>query len=322
MVAPTFEEATAIETVDAHTYTANLRDEWSIGSVPHGGYVTSLFMLVATRHFNTTLAKQKQPHTITLHVEFLRRTQVGPGTFTVRDVKLGRQTSTIQVTLVQDGRDEVTAFLTNSNIHTESGLTAQTNWRMEPAPAPVDLSKLREGTDAQWQLMKQLPFANFRKATQRIKFHFPKAGPPHRSIGDEWITFQSGEKFTNESLGMVSDTWPQLIENYREISPYDIQGKPMDQATNGPPIIPSGATYWFPTLLLNLDVKKALPPGGVEWLFVRVRAKQILNGRLDLEIIILDDVGDIVALSHHVCFVLDASRNLAARNQGSGASKI
>ena len=64
---------------------------------------------------------------------------------------------------------------------------------------------------------------------------------------------------------------------------------------------------------MNLEVKKTLPPEGVEWLFVRVRPKQIKNGRMDLEVVILDEQGDIVALSQHVCLILDAARNMAER---------
>lgn len=48
--------------------------------------------------------------------------------------------------------------------------------------------------------------------------------------------------------------------------------------------------------MLNLDIKKPLPNGGVEWLFVRVATKQIRKGRMDLDIVILDEGGEIVAL--------------------------
>jgi acyl-coenzyme A thioesterase PaaI-like protein len=58
-------------------------------------------------HFATSLAKQNQPHTIALHVEFLRRTEAGPATFKVEDVKLGRQTSIVHVNMEQNGRKEV-----------------------------------------------------------------------------------------------------------------------------------------------------------------------------------------------------------------------
>lgn len=78
--------------------------------------------------------------------------------------------------------------------------------------------------------------------------------------------------------------------------------------------------YWYPTLLLNLDVKKSLPEEGVEWLFVRVNTKVIRNGRIDLEVVIMDEGYEIVALSHHVAFAVDAGRNLAERK--TGASKI
>jgi len=66
-------------------------------------------------------------------------------------------------------------------------------------------------------------------------------------------------------------------------------------------------------VLLNLDFKKLIPDEGLEWLFVRVAAKQIKNGRMDLEVIIMDAEGDIVALSHHVALAISSDRNLAER---------
>jgi len=66
-------------------------------------------------------------------------------------------------------------------------------------------------------------------------------------------------------------------------------------------------------VLLNLDFKKVIPDEGLEWLFVRVAAKQIRNGRMDLEIVIMDAEGDIIALSHHVALALSSDRNIAER---------
>jgi len=85
--------------------------------VPHGGVVTSTFLRVAESHFNGTLSSQNQPHTLALHLDFLRRTQIGEALFTVRDTKLGRQTSVIHVVLTQgassDSREEVVGYITN-----------------------------------------------------------------------------------------------------------------------------------------------------------------------------------------------------------------
>jgi hypothetical protein len=292
--------------------------------VPHGGFVTSTFLQVAKAHFKTTLSSQDQPHTITLHLDFLRRTQVGPALFKVIDAKLGRQTSIIHVTLSQpkssnakppfataDLREEVVGYITNSNIAKETGVTYDTDFELSP-PAPLaDLVKLRDDHDEHWARQGAMPFAHFRKASQKVHFHFPRHGQVVRSIGDEWISFQNGEKFTNEALGFVADMWPMPVEQFREEkNPYDVSQSSADpkSAAKKP------ARYWYPTLLLNLDIKKALPEEGVEWLFARVRAKQIKNGRMDLEVIIMDEAGDIVALSHHVTLVLDSSRNTAARS--------
>jgi len=159
-----------------------------------------------------------------------------------------------------------------------------------------------------------MPFAEFRKATKKVEFYFPRDGQRERSVADEWIRLSTGEKWMNATLGFVADMWPMPIEAHlSEDNPYDV-------TSNGSQKKEKKRTMWYPTLLLNMDVKKSLPEEGVEWLFVRVEAKQIKNGRMDLEIVILDEGGEIVCLSHHVALAVDSSRNLAQRN--TGASKI
>lgn len=289
-------------------------------------------MAVARTHFSTTLSRQNQPHTITLHLDFLRRTEKGPAIFTVRDAKLGRQTSTVHISLTQqinmEMREEVVGYITNSNLQTESGVSFNTHWSLHPSPPCADLSKFSSDTDTKWAEQRFMPFAEFRKASQKVKFFFPRQGQSVRSAVDEWITFKNmsqcgtKERFTNESLGFVSDMWPQIIETHREEEMYNISRQ--EKATvQGTPV----AKFWYPTVLLNLDVKKALPAEGVEWLFVRVRAKTIKNGRYDIEVVILDEGGDVVALSHQVALCVPAARNLAKRGSfktenGGSVSKL
>lgn len=260
--------------------------------VPNGGYVTGCILEVVKTHFNTSLAKQDQPHTVALHVEFLRRTQAGPALFTVEDIKLGRQTSVVHVSMEQDGRLEVVAYVTNSNISNEEGFTFDTQHKLLPPPPPVDLAKLKTDSDALWR-WSEVPFAKFRKATAQVKLHLPRAGPVQPNIVDEWICWSNGQNFTQTSIAFVSDMFPQIVENFKE----------------------TNQAYWYPTLLLNLDIKKLLPAEGVKWLHVRVEMKQVKNGRMDLGIWVRDAAGELVALSNHVGFVLDASRNTAARRK-------
>lgn len=84
--------------------------------------------------------------------------------------------------------------------------------------------------------------------------------------------------------------WPMPAEAFlHDENPYDIQRSGAS---------PTAAKFWYPTVLLNLDIKKSLPENGVEWLFVRVLTKSIRNGRMDLEVVIRDEEGEIVALRY------------------------
>ena len=77
---------------------------------------------------------------MTLHLEFPRRTETGPATFEVREVKLGRATSTVHVTLSQaGGREEVLAYVTHADLRAEDGVTFPTGWALSPRPRPAVL---------------------------------------------------------------------------------------------------------------------------------------------------------------------------------------
>ncbi|GAP92534.1 putative thioesterase family protein [Rosellinia necatrix] len=331
MMTPTLSEATAVQATGSHTYTADFPSEWCIGSVTHGGVVTATLLRVAAAHFGGTLAAQHQPHTIILHAEFLRRTHAGPATLVVRDVKIGRQTSTIHVSLTQDGREEVAAYLTNSNMAAEDGLSLETGWSPNPPlpPRPADLARLAaDGEDADWVLLRDLPHPKLRKAVSRVLMHVPRRGQAQPNTIDEWVRLESGERFSMEGLGFVADMWPQMIEGMvlrqhgaavrggQAASEGGAETKKKEKKTTEADL----PWLWYPTLTLNLDIKKVLPPEGVEWLHIRVHSKHIKNGRYDYEVVILDEKEEMVALSHHVAMVVDGSRNTAAR--GKAESKI
>lgn len=84
-----------------------------------------------------------------------------------------------------------------------------------------------------------------------------------------------------------------------------MQGSPSEDVSQQIP------KYRYPTLSLSLEVKKVLPPEGVKWLFMRARAKEIKNGRMDAEITILDEAFELVALSHQVSFIVDVAKKSA-----------
>ncbi|PGH00834.1 hypothetical protein AJ79_08085 [Helicocarpus griseus UAMH5409] len=349
--AQTFEDAIAVTPLSSHTYAANLWLEWCIGSVPHGGYVTSLFLHTATTHLQNThpTLHSGHPHPITLHLTFLRRTAAGPATFTVADTKLGSRTSTLHITLSQhdpDGavRDEVAGYITVSNLDAEEGPSLRTGYEMHPRPQSVDLTRLGGEGYGDWQRF-HIAFSAMRKASQHVEFYTPVRTGERAKAGlvEQWVRFAPYGKrgrWTDVTLGYLADMFPMMLETFDERPWGDGDMKKGAVAGSGSGEVgvreKSGnqmATYWYPTVLLNIDFKKKLPAEGVEWLYSRVQTKVLRNGRMDLDIVLMDEKGEVVALSNHVALIVSAQRNISPRKgngngngngkgKGKGASKI
>jgi hypothetical protein len=311
--------AFAITPITSHTYSVNLDTQWCIGSVPHGGYVSSLFLCLSRTHFDTTHPKLNQPNAVTINLQFIRRTSEGPATFTVTDTKLGARTSVIHVVLSQmtdDGkvRPEVVAYITHSNFQTEEGATLETDFHVPsslfPTPPPADHARLlKDKEDDNWALRDYQDFPKFRKASTHGLFYLPKQGQLQKPIVDEWLRFQPHGKptgWTNEALGYLVDMFPQVPEAF-----YPREDKLPAKPGQAAPI----ARFWYPTLSINLEIKKALPAEGVTWLFQRVRAKKIQNGRMDYECTVGDENGEVIAVAAHTCLVMGVERNMGGRGK-------
>ncbi|KPI45893.1 uncharacterized protein AB675_292 [Cyphellophora attinorum] len=350
----TFADLCPITRTSSHTYDVNLLEEWIIGTVPNGGYTTSNFLICARTHMSTTHTKLNQPHPINLHLEFLRRTSVGPATFIVRDVKLGSRITNLHLTLTQNNDPKtsiVEGYIMMSNIPKEEGLSLPTSYALHPPPLPASIPTLEaHGEDQNYRRRGPEPFPSFRRAVLNVALYLvkpsqrPKSWP--KSINDQWIRLAPLPKtskptdeqrlsalgtgrWTNDSIGFLVDMFPQIIEHYInpvaeraaiEVNDVAEMRKIIEDInkTNGGGEPASRARYWYPTLTLTLNVKKLLPPEGVDWLFVRVQSKVIKQGRFDLDVSVWDEAGEMVANSLHASLALDSSRNIARSKKKEG----
>lgn len=57
----------------------------------------------------------------------------------------------------------------------------------------------------------------------------------------------------------------------------------------------------YPTLSIVTEIKR--DPKGCEWLFLRIQASEIRNGRYDTNVTVVNEGGELVALSKHVSLV-------------------
>ncbi len=117
--------------------------------------------------------------------------------------------------------------------------------------------------------------------------------------------------FTTETLGYVADCWHRIPENALPYATWNntsivsashqrAEGLLADTEIGRDP-----STYWYPTLILSLEIKSLLPPGGVQWLFVRAQVKEVKHGRMDAEVMVFDQGMGLVALSHQTCLVIE-----------------
>ncbi|KAH8667206.1 thioesterase-like superfamily-domain-containing protein [Ilyonectria robusta] len=312
--APSFDKDSQVSKLDDTTFAANLTKAFCVGTVPNGGYVASIFLRVASAY----LSPRNQPDPIAAHWQFLNATHEGPAILVVENTKPGRGVSVIHITLYQGGllpqapwvspqsKKRAVAYITNSLLAGENGITFATGFDVKDPPPPVNLKQLDKGSDANWErlhmaIMDYVPILN------NLEFYSPKGCTFRPATYDFWVRMANVEGFTNAALGYLSDAGPPLlVETFRPSGPESA--------------IPEGGfafdkRFWYPTVTMSLDVKKALPVEGEEWLRMRVAAKVLKNGRYDAEVILFDCNGEVVALSNHVALAVDVERNYSRKDK-------
>ncbi|KAK6502099.1 hypothetical protein TWF481_009908 [Arthrobotrys musiformis] len=308
---PTFLEASAVKQLTSHTYSGNLSKSYCIGAVPNGGYVAAVMLRAAATHMTTTHARISPPqqHAISFHGMFMIKTNAGAVELKVTDTKIGRGYSVLHVELLQEGMRCVNAYVTMTNIDNESGPNLNTFWE-KPDPGLVgrkNLDKLLtpEGVEGWFEHPK--PFADFREVSKRTRFF--SSVKPTPGVVSNWGTFTNpAESITNEAIALIADLFVGVVERMES------EAETGEGKQSGSEMFQS-AKFWYPTLSFTMDVKKSLPKEGVKWVFSKVHSQQVKNGRWDLQVVMLDEDGELLATSTQVALMVDASRNTKPRGK-------
>ncbi|KAF4342844.1 hypothetical protein FBEOM_3254 [Fusarium beomiforme] len=197
-------------------------------------------------------------------------------------------------------KKNVVAYLTNNLLEGEQGLSLPTGFELSLPPPPVDLTKLAMDKDSNWERLHMIVM-DVAPIMQHVEYYSPRRKQTPLATWDLWLRMSNGERWTTWALAYIVDVAPVLIiEGYR---PTDLDAPvPKDRFA-------FDKIFWMPTVSMSLDVKKTLPQDGEEWLRIRLSAKVIKNGRYDVEVLVFDKDGDVVALSNHVALILDGERN-------------
>lgn len=217
----------------------------------------------------------------------------------------------------------VAGYITVSPPHAEVGISAESGWKLHPAPpagsradGSIDLSALgRTGSDGAWHKINP-PFPEFRKAAAQIELYGPGDGAAQQGRNggmriDQLARFRPGGdingRWTDAAVAYLIDTFPMAIEGFDNMAAAAVARE------NEGSVEEQQVKFWYPTVTLTVDMKKHLPAQGVEWLYSRIVTKVVRYGRTDLEVTVLDENGEVVALSTQVGLVVSASRNVGTR---------
>jgi hypothetical protein len=261
----------------------------------------SLVVVAVQQHFQSKHSNLKQTDLITFHVEFLARSATGPVEISIHELKIGRQFCTVRAQLLQyrngnhaaKPRICMEALVTLGNLKQESqsgGLSLPTRPTMAAKSMPPRTTFREWESSPEWASRRPAAFkikVLLPPGTNDILTH-PTLGP---SVREHWVQWQEGvgesaEGFQISALAYLADAFRPLPEAYGLVD------------------------NWYPTLSYNLEVKKAPPSErGWQWLFLRIEMRQVKCGRFDLDVVILDEDGDLVALSKHTALIVSAARN-------------
>ncbi|KAF4458084.1 hypothetical protein F53441_92 [Fusarium austroafricanum] len=304
---PSLEVNSKVTQLDETTFKVNLAESFAVGTAPHGGYMSAMFLRAAS----TYLAPHNHPDTFAAHWHFLNATYIGPAVLVVEEVRRGRALSILHITLYQgdllsespwiskNSKKKIAAYVTNTSLERERGLSLPTNFEISAPPPPVDLTKLAVDKDSNWERLFMI-IMEIAPMMHHVEFYSPKHRSSSPASWDLWLRMANIERWTTWMLGYIADVAPGLIiEGFR---PTDLDAPvPKDRFA-------FDKIFWMPTVSLSLDIKKALPKEGKEWLRIRMSTKLINKGRCDVEVIVFDEKGDVVSLSNIVALILDGER--------------
>jgi uncharacterized protein (TIGR00369 family) len=239
------------------TFTADLRQEWSIAGHPHGGFLVALLGRAAV----TALAERGEPAVDPMAVaaEFLRPPAVGPVLLRTDVRKLGRRTSVVAVLLEQRGRSCVEARVTAGRLPVRPPVySAVPPLSAEPPSDALTLSK--DSSEGAFNLAAG---CEVRLDPATAAFISGRTGDPPRMR--LWARPRAGEPDPFFAL-LATDINPPVVFNL-------------------------GRYGWAPTAQLTALVRTRPVPG---WLRVHVESRSVQDGWFDSDATVVDAQGRIV----------------------------
>lgn len=220
-------------------YRGVLHEEWTVISVPNGGYVLAQVVEAAVKHQDST------PHPDPIHVtaHFMRASVVGPFEVYIRDVKTGRDLKHLSATLVQNNEEKILVQLIFGRLSPAADPEYRAPMTLEPpspyaVPPPLQTHPAFCTPSDTWQQSRYNFRAHIRGAPDPVYVRLREA--PQRGLqwGDYLTLCDARESLRPAMLAFFADCF-----------------------TSYPVMLPTLTTQkiWLPTIVMTIEFKFPIP---------------------------------------------------------------
>jgi acyl-coenzyme A thioesterase PaaI-like protein len=252
-----FEVACSVRSLGDGTFTADLRQEWSIGNHPHGGFLLSLIAKAAVSVLGERGDTSAEP--LVVSAEYLRPPAIGPVLLRTDLRKVGRRATVVGVRLEQRGRSCVEATVTAGRLPVR-----RPEWSDLPPMAPEPPSRaIPLGGDTAEGVFNLAKGCDVRLDPATVGYLSGRAGDPPRMR--LWVRPRHS----------VPDPYFVLLAG-------DV---------NPPVVFNLGRFGWAPTAQLTALLRARPAPG---WLRVQVECRSIHESWFDSDATVIDSSGRLV----------------------------
>lgn len=264
------EAETSVRALGAGRYTARFDASWNIGTNPNGGYTLS----VALRAM-LDVVTHPDPLSVTAH--FLRPARADhDAEVTVEVVRVGRSTTNVTATVVQDGTPRLIAHAVLGDLtQAAAGAAPDPRITLAPPDAPgpdrcIDRRRLGQGLE--------LPILS--RVDVRIRPDQVAPDPARPAVVEGWIRLADGAAPDPRWLPLFADAFPPALRTRM------------------------GPVGWVPTIELTVHVRRRPRPG---WILARFECDDVEGGRMIESGTLWDSTGAVVARCRQLGLVLARS---------------
>lgn len=288
-----------------------------------GGCLAAALHHAAVTHMATdeALVAQKQPDILSMHMEFLRFSELCESVITVTPLRTGSAACTLQLQLSQKDKIRIIALATTTNFDVSLGPSAPTDWSLLPRPNPIPDFDLVEAHQSEPNWIPAILAGEVFTFSHRILSVIPRLGNPFAGVCDAWNRFMGDERVDATYLAFLADFIPSMSDTLlRNNGLYDLHeyhrrtaawaeenpGKPAPLTNSIAEAFK--ATTFNNTVTLDIEFKKRLPKEGLRWVFTRTATKMMQNGRMGVDITICDENMELACEAHQLILIQEIQR--------------